>query len=110
MNIGTTIMNLRKEKGWSQAELASKTGVSQVMVGKYERGDAIPSFDVAQKIADVLEISLDALGGKDNTTLDSSIVHKIQEIQSLDNNTQNMLFNLIDTVLRDYKARQAYSI
>jgi len=34
------------------------------MVGKYERGDASPSIEVAKKIADALEVSLDYLVGE----------------------------------------------
>ena len=73
--------NLRKIKGWSQAELANKTDISQVMVGKYERGEATPSFEVAQKIADAFDISLDALSGRENQDLlDKHIVQKVKEI------------------------------
>jgi transcriptional regulator with XRE-family HTH domain len=56
--------DLRKTKGLSQADLANKNDISQVMVGKYERGDTIPSFEVAKRIADVLEVSLDFLVGE----------------------------------------------
>ncbi|NRA12062.1 MAG: helix-turn-helix transcriptional regulator [Crocinitomicaceae bacterium] len=52
MKIGEIISNLRKDRKWSQTDLAEKTGISQVMVGKYERGDAAPSIDVAKNIAD----------------------------------------------------------
>jgi len=34
------------------------------MVGKYERGYAIPSIEVAKRIADALEVSLDYLVGE----------------------------------------------
>jgi len=33
-------------------------------VGKYEHGEAVPSFEVVQKIADALEVSLDYLVGE----------------------------------------------
>ncbi|WP_052598403.1 helix-turn-helix domain-containing protein [Aureispira sp. CCB-QB1] len=109
MEIGKIIMNLRKDKGWSQSELAKKTDVSQVMIGKYERGDAIPSFDVAKKIADALEVSLEVLGGNDEEDFNQEVVQKMKEIQTLDKDTQSILFNIINTYLRDAKARQAYS-
>jgi transcriptional regulator with XRE-family HTH domain len=32
------ITALRDKNGWSQAELADNSGVSRVMIGKYERG------------------------------------------------------------------------
>lgn len=110
MNTGKIITELRKQKAWSQNDLALKTGISQVMVGKYEREDAIPSIEVAKKIADAFEVSLDYLVGEgQNVSFDKKTVKRIQDIQKLDSNTQNILFNLIDTYLRDSKARQAYS-
>ena len=59
MKTSKIIAELRKSKGWSQADLANKTGISQVMVGKYERGDAIPSIEVAKRIADALGFNLE---------------------------------------------------
>lgn len=64
MKIDKIVADLRKERSWSQADLANKTGISLVMVGKYERGDAIPSIEVAKKIADAFEVSLDYLVGE----------------------------------------------
>ena len=63
METGKIIATLRDKKGFSQTELADKSGVSRVMIGKYERGEAIPSIDAAKKIADALEVSLDYLVG-----------------------------------------------
>lgn len=109
MEIGKIITDLRKERGWSQTTLATKTGVSQVMIGKYERGDATPSFEVAKKIADVFEVSLDYLVGEgQNANFDKVILNRIQDIQNLDPDTRSILFNVIDTFLRDAKARMAY--
>jgi len=53
MNITQTMADLRKEKDWSQTDLATNSGVSREMIGKYERGDAVPSIEAAKKIADV---------------------------------------------------------
>jgi len=110
MNVGKTITDLRKQKNWSQSDLANKTDISQVMVGKYERGDALPSIETAKKIADAFGISLDYLTGEGvNASFDKKTVQRLQDIQSLDNDTQTMLFKLIDTVIRDTKAKKAYS-
>ena len=103
------ITDLRRERSWSQTDLALKTGISQVMLGKYERGDAVPSIEVAKKIADVFQVSRDYLAGEGITaSFDKKTLKRIQDIQSLDANTQSILFNIIDTYLRDSKARIAY--
>ncbi len=110
MNISKRIIELRKLNNWSQSDLAIKTDVSQVMIGKYERGDATPSIEVAEKIADVFEVSLDYLVGKGiNASFDKKTVQRLQDIQTLDDNTQNMLFRIIDTIIRDTKAKKAYA-
>lgn len=110
MKIDKIISTLRKAKSWSQTELASLTGISQVMIGKYERGDATPSIDVAKKIADAFEVSLDYLIGEgQNVTFDKKTIKRIQDIQNLDNNTQTILFNLIDTYIQNFKTKQAFN-
>lgn len=110
MEIGKTLAGLRKQKGWSQSELASMAGVSQVMVGKYERGDAIPSFEVAKKMADAFGVSLDHLVGEgQNVDFDQKTMERLRRIQTLDQGTKSVLFNVIDTYLRDASAREAYA-
>ncbi len=56
MNTGKIIVDLRDKKGWNQSELADKSGVSRVMIGKYERGEAAPSIDAAKKSADAFAV------------------------------------------------------
>lgn len=110
MKMDKIISTLRKSKNWSQAELASKTDISQVMIGKYERGDATPSIEVAKKIADAFEVSLDYLIGEgQNVTFDKKIIERIKNIQNLDENTQSILFNLIDTYVQNFKTKQAFA-
>ena len=111
MNIAKIIADLRKGKGWSQADLAKKTDISQVMVGKYERGDAIPSIEVAQKIAQALEVSLDYLVGEGaNSKFDKMTLIRIEEIERLDGDRKKTLFDVIDTFVRDAKGRKAFAM
>ena len=108
--IAAIIANLRKEKGWSQADLANKSGVSREMISKYERDIAIPSVDAAKKIADSLEVSLDYLVGEGiNATFDKNTLKRIQEIQNMAPEAKVHLFSVIDSVIRDYKTQQAYA-
>jgi transcriptional regulator with XRE-family HTH domain len=67
METGKIIAALRDKKGLSQTDLADQSDVSRVMIGKYERGDAVPSLDAAKRIADALEVSLDYLVAKVST-------------------------------------------
>jgi transcriptional regulator with XRE-family HTH domain len=110
MKIGKIITDLRKEKGMSQTDLANKTGISQVMVGKYERGDASPSIEVAKKMADALEVSLDYLVGEGiNSKFDKMTLKRIEEIEHLDIDKKKTLFDVIDTFIRESKGRKAFA-
>ena len=55
------LRKLRSDKEITQAELAKKTGVTQAAISRYEDGSAMPSLDVAVRIAEVLRCSLDEL-------------------------------------------------
>lgn len=107
--ISIIISNLRKEKGWSQTDLAKESAVSREMISKYERGLAIPSVDAAKKIADAFEVSLDYLVGEGiNASFDKKTLTRLQEIQSMKPDFRVHLFSVIDSVIRDYKTQQAY--
>jgi len=109
MNIGLKITELRKQKGWSQTDLAKKIDVSRVIIGRYERNEAAPSIDVAKRMADAFEVSLDYLVGEgQNAAFDKKILNRIQEIQDMKPEFKVHLFSIIDSVIRDYKTQQAY--
>ena len=102
--------DIRKEKDWSQTDLANESGVSREMIGKYERGEAIPSVDAAKKIADALEVSLDFLVGEGiNSKLDKHALKRLQDIDHLEDDKKKTLFDLIDTYIRDAKTRKAHA-
>lgn len=110
LNIGSKIIELRKDKGWSQAQLAEAVNASRDIIGKYERNDNSPSIEMALKIAKVFDISVDYLVGEGkHASFDKETLKRLEDIESLDQNTRNTLFSVIDTFLRDAKARVAYS-
>lgn len=110
MNTGKIITDLRKERNWSQTDLATNSSVSREMIGRYEREEAIPSIEAAKKIADAFSVSLDYLVGEGiNATFDKTTIKRIQDIQNLAPDIKEKLFFLIDTVIRDTKAKKAYS-
>ena len=110
MNIGSVISQLRDKNGFSQSDLADKSQVSRVMIGKYERGEAIPSIDAAKKIADALGVSLDYLVGETSqTSFDKRTLERIQDLELLEESKKQTLYDLIDTYIRDFKTRKAFS-
>ncbi|WP_085507441.1 helix-turn-helix domain-containing protein [Thalassobacillus devorans] len=59
--VGSTLRNIRKEKGISLQQLSEQTGVSALTLGNIERGEANPSLAVIWKIANGLRIPISML-------------------------------------------------
>jgi len=53
------LAEVRKEKGFTQAELARRLGVTAQAVSKWERGNAYPDIELLDGISTVLDCSLD---------------------------------------------------
>jgi transcriptional regulator with XRE-family HTH domain len=110
MNIGDKITALRKAKKLSQADLAKEAGVSREIVGRYERNEVSPSVDVAKKIADALEVSLDYLaGGSDKAAFDKQTLNLTYEIEELEPSVKDKLIYLANAIIRDAKTGKAYA-
>lgn len=61
IRIADRLVELRREKGWSQEELAAKLGVSRQAVSKWERAESSPDTDNLIALARLYQISLDGL-------------------------------------------------
>ncbi len=73
MKLADKIMNLRKQKGMSQEELANVFDISRQAVFKWESGEAIPDIEKLKKMALYFNVSLDVLlDDKKNITYNTS--------------------------------------
>lgn len=61
MNIGKQVKQIRKIKGVSQKELASRLGIAPNTLYRYERGDIAISLDMINKIAAALGVTISEL-------------------------------------------------
>lgn len=109
MSFGSRLLEARKNKGISQEELAKYLGTKGPAIGRYERDEMKPSIEVAAKMADYLDVSLDYLVGKTDVKLDGKTMNRILEVQNLKQDMRDKIFDYIDLVIRDTKTRQAYS-
>lgn len=58
---GKFILQLRKEKGWTQQEFADKIFVTDKAVSKWERGLYFPDISLTIPIAELFSISVSEL-------------------------------------------------
>lgn len=60
-------------------------------------------------MAQALGVSLDFLVGSTEFQLDTDIIKKIQDIQKLPVEDRNHLFYVLDNILQNVKAKQAFA-
>lgn len=103
MDFGSIVIALRKDKGISQTELASQLGIHKNVLGRYERDEVKPSVEIARKIADILEVSLDYLTGKTDVEMDKNTQKRILEVSKFDEEDRNHIFSVIDAFIAKRK-------
>lgn len=76
--IGKFILELRKQKGMTQKELAEKIGVSDKTISKWECGNSIPDITYLESLCNSLDISVNELLSGQRLT-DESYSEKAEE-------------------------------
>lgn len=92
---GATVLRLRKEKGYTQAELAEKLHISDKTVSKWENGLGYPDIVQLPALANVFGVTTDYLLFEDNKgiTLAGSMI--VDVVKTIDEYPQSgMLANI----------------
>lgn len=61
MDFNNKLFTLRKQKGFSQEELANRLNVSRQTISKWEVGESTPDLENLVAISELFEVSLDEL-------------------------------------------------
>ena len=64
---GQRFSRLRKQRGFTQEELAEKFGISGQAVSKWENDASMPDISILPELSDVLGVSLNELLGKEES-------------------------------------------
>lgn len=65
MSFGENLINLRKQKGWSQDDLADNLNLSRQAISKWENDTSKPDIDNIKKISKVFSVTIDDLLNND---------------------------------------------
>ncbi|HXB65963.1 MAG TPA: helix-turn-helix transcriptional regulator [Solirubrobacteraceae bacterium] len=105
MPLADRIKQLRTEAGLSQAELAELVGGSDArQISRYEHGRITPSLDVAVRLAQALNVSLDYLA-IDNVprrplhVADHGLAERLGQLAELDPDDRQSLLRVLDAFL-----------
>jgi transcriptional regulator with XRE-family HTH domain len=107
--LGKRLARLRKERGFTQVELAEKTEVIQSIISDHERGKLRPNHEMIVKIATALQISADELLGMDVSTkkagpVNRRFLRRMQAMEQLPKRDQEALLRTIDAFISARKA------
>ncbi len=109
--LGQRIRRLRNERGYTQAELASKIGIIRELVSDYEREKIRPHYEMVIRIALALDISTDELLGvkptkKNGNKPSLKIQRRMKKIEDLPPAQQKVVLKNIDIFLKGIEANQ----
>lgn len=75
-----TIRNLRKEKGYTQAQLADATGINRAMIGRIENKDYVPTVEQLQALGETLGFEVvDMFTGDTDTAEEPTIPTTVEK-------------------------------
>ncbi|NJO89063.1 MAG: helix-turn-helix transcriptional regulator [Chloroflexia bacterium] len=87
----------------NQEQFAEKLGISVKELASYEGDIAHPPLNVAIKMADALNISLDFLACRIDEPVEAKFLKRIVDIQNMDKSHHDTIVEVIDLFIRDDK-------
>lgn len=102
--LNENIKSLRKNKGLTQDELASRLNVVRQTVSKWEKGLSVPDAEMLQKIAEVFDTGVSQLLGssiKQNENVDiiAEQLSRINEQLAVKNNRTRKIWKVIGIII-----------
>ena len=73
------LIKARKDKNLTQKQLASLSGLHELLIRKYECGDALPSYDSISKICEILDIDWERIFMYELSNNNNAIISKLFE-------------------------------
>jgi transcriptional regulator with XRE-family HTH domain len=103
--LGQRLARIRKERGYTQKDLARKIGLIQSLVSAYERGQLRLTAEMTVRFATALEVSTDDLlrpnGTKPLSRRPSlKVLRRMKQIESLPPSQQAVVLKTIDAFVR----------
>jgi transcriptional regulator with XRE-family HTH domain len=111
---GSRLARLRKERGFTQIELASRIGLTQTLVSDYERGKLRLNAEMVVRFARALGVSSDALLGLKTDPAPGlprsrRLLRRLQRVEALPEAAQRDLLHYADLLLKARRGRNGNS-
>lgn len=105
MKLGDKIKKMRKDRKWSQADLADKLSIHVTHVSRIETERFTPSLDLLKKLAEVFEVTTDYLIYEDMENVgpinlkDKTLFEKMKLVDDLEEKDRSIIHGVIDAFL-----------
>lgn len=110
---GLRLKMLRKQKKWTQKELASRLDVGFSLLNKYECGLHIPPADKLMSLAQLFDTTVDyLLGGKNDEEVsfhNTKIIERLKALENFNPEDQETVIKLIDAMIVKQKVETFFS-
>jgi transcriptional regulator with XRE-family HTH domain len=103
--LGQRLARIRKERGYTQMELAERIGILQTLVTDYECDRLRLTAEMAIRFALALDVSMDELlkpktSERQRVKPSRKVLRRLELIESLPTHQQQTVLKTIDTMLR----------
>ncbi|ANN28807.1 helix-turn-helix domain-containing protein [Vibrio vulnificus] len=97
MSIGENLKRLRRDKGWTQGELADNCGIRLGQISKIERNETDPKLSTIYAITKALDCTPNALlMDVSKTSIDALMEIALERVQKLPETDKEHLLAVID--------------
>ncbi len=100
--LGARIALRRRERGWTQAELAEKLQVETETVSRFERGHAMPSLKRLALTAHVQDVSLSDLVGGASLLAGDTAIELMEILKEVTPRQRMVLLEVVRVVAAEY--------
>ena len=108
-DFGRRLKALRKQRQWTQKELAAKIGIYFSQLNKYELGLHVPPADKLLQLAELFHTTVDYLLTGDQTDArplhNRRLLERFRELEGASPDDQEIVIRLIDAVILQHKVK-----
>jgi len=108
---GSRVKDLRKKKGWSQRQLATKIDVRFPQLNKYEAGLHVPPLEKLALLSEALDTTVDYLVTGDRSEErplhNLRLLERFKALQDFEADDQEVVIKLIDAMITKHQVEGA---
>ena len=117
-SMGRTLANLRKLKGWTQAQLAQRLSLTQPIIARWENGRATPNDASLGRLAEALGVTKEALltgqqdpyGPQPQSLDDAELLELFSQAHRLEGRDREALKAVLEAMLTRSRVSEALHV